>query len=172
MKFDFSVLAAATALIGSATAAPQNSNNGNNWQSYASQASSYWQSANPSATAPAPLPRNALSLGPAASVPEVTAVLVDGEAATDTVLSVTSATAQTLAGVLGAPVLGLPDPGPLGGVEATVPTAPGLAGLLALGAQTHLGLRGRAARLPRLPRRLSLLLSLAHPPLLLPMAFA
>ncbi|KAH0121777.1 hypothetical protein KCU60_g2, partial [Aureobasidium melanogenum] len=164
MKFDFSVLAAATALIGSATAAPQNSNNGNNWQSYASQASSYWQSANPSATA--------LSLGPAASVPEVTAVLVDGEAATDTVLSVTSATAQTLAGVLGAPVLGLPDPGPLGGVEATVPTAPGLAGLLALGAQTHLGLRGRAARLPRLPRRLSLLLSLAHPPLLLPMAFA
>ncbi|KAG9664569.1 hypothetical protein KCU64_g578, partial [Aureobasidium melanogenum] len=50
MKFDFSVLAAATALIGSATAAPQNSNNGNNWQSYASQASSYWQSANPTAT--------------------------------------------------------------------------------------------------------------------------
>ncbi|KAG9571479.1 hypothetical protein KCU71_g131, partial [Aureobasidium melanogenum] len=49
MKFDFSVLAAATALVGSATAAPQNSNNGN-WQSYASQASSYWQSANPTAT--------------------------------------------------------------------------------------------------------------------------
>ncbi|KEQ58627.1 uncharacterized protein M437DRAFT_69781 [Aureobasidium melanogenum CBS 110374] len=46
-EFNFSILAAATALVGSATAAPQN--NGN-WQSYASQASSYWASANPSAT--------------------------------------------------------------------------------------------------------------------------
>ncbi|TIA11365.1 hypothetical protein D6C81_07937 [Aureobasidium pullulans] len=50
MKFDLSIIAAATALAGSVSAAPQNSNNGNNWQSYASQASSYWQSAAPTAT--------------------------------------------------------------------------------------------------------------------------
>lgn len=90
----------------------------------------------------------------------------------DTVLLVTSAMEQTLAGVLGAPVLGLPDLGPLGGVEATALTAPGLAGPLDLGAQMHLGLRGRAARLPPLPLRPSLLLSRAHPPPLLPMASA
>ncbi|KAH0107451.1 hypothetical protein KCU96_g22, partial [Aureobasidium melanogenum] len=131
MKFDFSVLAAATALIGSATAAPQNILTGNQ----PTQPPPVIGLRGPmpprltgTASAPVPLPRNGpLSPGPAASVLAVTAVLVDGEAAMDTVLSVTSATAQTLAGVLGAPVLGLPDLGPLGGVEATALTAPGLA---------------------------------------------
>lgn len=97
---------------------------------------------------------------------------MDGEAAMDTVLSASTAMAQTLAGVLGAKaVLGLLDLGPLGGVEATALTAPGLAGLLARGAQTHLGLLGRAARLRLLPHRPSLLPSRAYPPLLSAMVF-
>jgi hypothetical protein len=37
MKFDLSILATAAALVGSATAAPQNSNNNGNWQSYPSK---------------------------------------------------------------------------------------------------------------------------------------
>jgi len=84
-----------------------------------------------------------------ASDPAVTVVPVVGEAETDTVpLAVLTATAQTLAGVLGVRVVrGLPALGLRGGVEATVLTALGLVGPLDLGAQMHLGLLGRAARL-------------------------
>jgi hypothetical protein len=88
-------------------------------------------------------------------------VPVAGEAGTDTVPSaVSTAMAQTLVGVPGAKVVrGLPARGLRGGVEATALTAPGLVGPLDLGAQTHLGLLGRAARLPLLLLPPSLLLS-------------
>jgi hypothetical protein len=84
---------------------------------------------------------------------------VAGEAETDTVLlAPLTAMAQTLAGDLGAKaVRGLLALGLRGGVEATALTAPGLVGPLDLGAQTHLGLLGRAARL------LPLLLPLSPP---------
>jgi hypothetical protein len=93
-----------------------------------------------------------------------------GGAEMDTVPSAPStAMAQTLAGVLGAKqVRGLPALGPHGGVEATAPTAPGLVGPLGLGAQTHLGLHGRAARLPPLPVLPSPRLFRVSPPHLFP----
>jgi hypothetical protein len=102
------------------------------------------------------------------------AVLEAGRVVTDMVLSAATAVAamqQTPAGVLGVrAVLGLPVPGLLGGVEATVLTAHGLVGLPDLGAQAHLGLLGLAARLLPLPLLPSPLLSRAHLPLLLPTA--
>jgi hypothetical protein len=90
---------------------------------------------------------------------------VAGMVAMATVPSAAStAMAQTLAGVPGVKVVpGLPALGPHGGVEATALTAPGLVGPLDLGAQTHLGLLGQAARLPLLPLLPSLLLSRVLP---------
>ena len=102
---------------------------------------------------------------------EVQEAQVAGEAVTATDLSAASM-AQTLAGVLGAKaVLGLLALGPHGGEAATAPTAHGLVGPLDLGAQTHLGLLGRAARLPLLLPLLLLLLSLVLPLLLLHTVF-
>lgn len=119
------------------------------------------------------LPLLARSPGLAATVPAVTEAPVAGEAAMATVPSAAStATAQILAGVLGVKVvLGHPAPGPHGGEEATALTAHGLVGPLDLGAQTHPGLLGRAARLLLLLPLLSLPLSRVSPLLLSPMAF-
>jgi hypothetical protein len=99
------------------------------------------------------------------------AVPVAGAVAMATVLSAVSMEmAQTLAGVPGAKaVRGLPALGLHGGVEATALTAHGLVGPLDLGAQTHPGLLGRAARLPLLLPLPSLLLSLVLLLLLFPM---
>jgi hypothetical protein len=93
-----------------------------------------------------------------------------GGAEMDTVPSAPStAMAQILVGALGAkPVRGLPAPGPHGGVEATALTAPGLVGPPDLGVQTHLGLLGRAARLPPLPVLPSPRLFRVSPPHLFP----
>jgi hypothetical protein len=101
------------------------------------------------------------------------AVPVAGAAAMATVLSaVSTETAQTLAGVLGAKAAhGLPALGLHGGVEVTALTAHGLAGPLDLGAQTHLGLLGRAARLLLLLPLPSVLLSLVLLLLLFPTVF-
>ena len=113
------------------------------------------------------------SPGLAATVLVAMEALVAGEAAMATVPSAAStATAQTLAGVPGVKaVLGLPVLGPHGGVAATALTAHGLVGPPDLGAQTHLGLPGRAARLLLLPPLPLPLLSLVSPLLLLHTVF-